>query len=533
MCEKDNLWCTNDEHEKEHDNWSRRGFIKTLGLSSGIPFFMSGSVLNVFKPGILSMALNGSETNRILLLIRLKGGNDGLNTVIPLFDFSRYQALRPGIAINQANVLNLGSGLGLHPAMGAMKSMWDTGALKVINNVGYPDQNLSHFRSADIWASASNSNVVWDTGFLGRFFEDQYPDFLVSPPETPPAVQIGGLGNLAFSGKDSVNYAVTVASPELLQYIAEQGSLFDAVNVPDCFYGDQVAYLRTVANNTFKYADVISRAYQAGENKTAYTGSFGQQLAITSRLIKGKLGTKLYMVTLDGFDTHAAQPGAHTALLQTLSDNLQAFYNDLAIDGFDQDVLSFTFSEFGRRIQQNASLGTDHGAAAPMFVAGPALEGNGLLGGLPSLTDLDQNGNLKHQVDFRSIYAALMEYWLCIEPNMVDLVLGDNFSRLNLEINCLPNSTIDPVKSSILQHEVRYDRNEQAFLFLKTPTSGHVNLELFTATGQRIRTFAQVWIPQEGTLIPLDQIPGYFRGFIVYSVHWNNKLHSGKALLKK
>jgi uncharacterized protein (DUF1501 family) len=522
-----------EKHHEEHHFWSRRGFLQTLGLAGGSSFVMGGSAIGVFNPSLLSLGLSQQNNDRILVMIRLKGGNDGLNTIIPLFDFSRYQNLRPNIAIPSQNAINLNTELGMHPAMNSLKSFWDRGDMKLINNVGYPDQNLSHFRSSDIWATSSNSNVVWDTGFLGRLFDDRYPEYLVNPPDIPPAVQIGGLGNLAFTGEDSINYAVTVATPELLEYIAQSGGLFDAEKVPDCFYGDQVAYLRTVANNTFKYASVISNAYNSGTNKVQYSGAFGNQLAITSRLIKGNLGTQLYMVTLDGFDTHAGQPNAHANLLSSLSDNIAAFFEDLQIDGYDERVLAFTFSEFGRRIQQNASLGTDHGAAAPMFVFGPGLNGNASLGGLPSLTDLDANGNLKHQVDFRSIYATLMDYWLCIEPNMVDLVLGNDFNRLNLGFVCLPSSSNQElfIKEQ-LTHQVRYDHNNQVYLYINTPSNAYADIEVFTAMGQMIRKIPQVYLNSGEHTIPLSpdgfRIPGYY----VYKINYSNKIYSGKLLIR-
>jgi uncharacterized protein (DUF1501 family) len=520
-----------EKHNEEHHFWSRRSFLQSLGLAGGSSFLLGSTQVSAMRSSLLGLGLSQQNSDRILVMIRLKGGNDGLNTVIPLFDYGRYQSFRPNIAIPNQAALSLGGELGLHPALSEVKGFWDSGAMKLINNVGYPEQNLSHFRSSDIWATSSDAAVTWDTGFLGRLFDDQYPDFLLNPPDIPPAVQIGGLGNLAFTGEDNVNYAVTVASPEVLQYIAEAGGLFDAQNVPDCFYGEQVAYLRTVANNTFKYAKVISDAWNAGVNKVGYTGSFGEQLAITSRLIKGNLGTRLYMVTLDGFDTHAGQSNSHGALLRTLSQNLAAFYEDLKADGLDERVLSFTFSEFGRRIQQNASQGTDHGAAAPMFVFGPALNGAAQLGGLPSLTDLDANGNLKHRVDFRSIYATLMDYWLCIDPNLVDVVLGNDFNRLNLGIFCQPTQTTTTYTAPDFHQEVRYDGPGNPWLYMKATRPMQVKVEVFSATGQLMRQHPSVFL-QGDELLPLHYEGFRISGYYIYRIYADNKVHSGKFLIR-
>lgn len=524
------------EHQKEHHYWSRRGFLKTLGLAGGSSILMGGHLVSTFHQSLFGFGLSQSSSDRILLMVRLKGGNDGLNTIIPTYDYGRYQNLRPNIRIPNNQVIPLTPELGMHPALSGFKHAWNEGHLKVINNVGYPDQNLSHFRSSDIWASSSDSDVVWDTGFLGRFFDGQYPDFLLNPPAIPPAVQIGGLGNLAFVGEDNVNYAVTVATPELLELIVQSGGLYDVENIPDCFYGSQVAYLRTIANNTFKYAKIISDAYKSGENKVNYTGDFGQQLAITSKLIKGNLGTKLYMVTLDGFDTHAGQLNTHQTLLSLLNDNLTAFFEDLRIDGYDQRVLAFTFSEFGRRIQQNSSVGTDHGAAAPMFVVGPALRGNGSLGGLPDLVNLDRDGNLRHQIDFRSLYATLMEYWLCMDSNVVDLALGHNFDRLNLGIDCLPTSSIFSEQSylaSQLQHEIRYAPDGQPWLYLRVPRRGFIDWTIFTPTGQPLKSFPGQFFENGEESLPIQRswfsIPGYY----MYKLKYENKIYSGKVLIKK
>jgi uncharacterized protein (DUF1501 family) len=520
-----------DHHDLEHELWSRRGFMQMLGLAGGGAFMLGGLPVNVMGKSLLSMGLSNNENERILVLVRLQGGNDGLNTVIPLHDYSRYRNLRPGIAIAENAALNLSNELGLHPAMQSAVDMWNEGKMKIINNVGYPNQNLSHFRSSDIWATASDANTVLDTGFLGRIYDDQYPDFLLNPPEIPPAVQIGALGNLAFIGNDNVNYAVTVSSPELLEQIAQNEGLYDTQNLPECHYGQQLGYIRSIANNTFRYAKVISDAYKIGMNGVEYSGNFGNQLAITARLIKGGLKTRLYMVTLNGFDTHAGQLNAHANLLNTLSRNMQAFFTDLELDGSDQKVLALSFSEFGRRPQQNASMGTDHGAAAPMFAFGPALAGNAFLGGLPELNDLDQNGNLKYSIDFRSLYASFLDNWLCLDDGISDMVLGSGFERLNLGFDCMPSSVFTPTHPMVLRHQARYRDDGLPFLWIELPVSGQCQIELFTSMGQRLHLWPKSSYHQGVHTIDLSTLATRIRGFYVYKITYKNRVYSGKVLM--
>ena len=537
MCEQQNKKGINaslqdHHHNKEHATWSRRGFLQTLGLAGGTSLMMGGLPLSVMGSSILSMGLGGVQNDRVLVLIRLKGGNDGLNTVIPLYDYSRYRNFRPGISIPENQVLSLDQNLGLHPAMSALMNMWNEGQMKIINNVGYPQQNLSHFGSSDIWATASNSNNILSTGFMGRIFDDKYPEYLINPPAIPPAIQIGGLGNLAFTGTDDVNYAVAVSTPDLLEYIAEKGSLYDPTDVPDCLYGSQLSYVRTIANNTFRYAKVISDAFKSADNQAQYQGAFGEQMAITARLIKGGLGTRLYMVTLDGFDTHANQPNAHAALLQALAVNVKAFYDDLRSAGYEEKVTAFSFSEFGRRPQQNASQGTDHGAAAPVFVFGPAVKTQGLLGGLPDLANLDADGNLRHAVDFRSVYASFLDDWLCLEDGITDIALGNNFDRLPLGFDCMPVSVFETKEVLAVRHQARYDRMGVASIWLDIPMDTVFSIQLYTALGQEIFKWPKTYYQRGEHLISLQSIQQEFMtGFYIYKFEIGNRVYSGKVLL--
>ncbi|MEL6924922.1 MAG: DUF1501 domain-containing protein, partial [Bacteroidota bacterium] len=424
-------------HRRDHQRRSRRSFLKNLGLTGGVSMLLGQMPVRAFGESPFNFALGNTDTDRVLVLIRLKGGNDGLNTIVPLFDYDFYANQRPGIRIPENSLISLSNGLAMPNYMEDLRNLWDNGSMKVVSNVGYPEPNLSHFRATDIWSSASDSSVVDTSGWLGRYLGGIYPDYLTNPPERPPAIQIGGVGSIVFNDDSQNSLSVNVSNPEELFEIAQNGKVYDVENLPECFFGEQLGYLRSVANSTYVYAGVINDAYNAATNAVEYGGtSLKQQLALVARLIKGRLGTKMYMVTLDGFDTHAEQTGQHSYLMKELSKAVETFYRDLSATDQAKEVLCMTYSEFGRRVQQNASNGTDHGTAAPVLLFGESLNGSGVVGDQPDLRNVDNSGNLVHTTDFRSIYATVLEQWLCIDAMTVDQTLGADFARLDLGVSC-------------------------------------------------------------------------------------------------
>ncbi len=518
-------------HARDHQRWSRRQFTRTLGLAGSIGLLLGRLPVKAMSASPLAWALSSSDSDRILVLIRLKGGNDGLNTIVPLADYGAYRALRPGLAIPERDIIALGDGaLGLAPALQPLQRLWQDGRMKVVNNVGYPDQNLSHFRSSDIWASASDAGEELDSGWLGRWLDGRFPNYLDDPPPAPPAVQIGGAGNLTFANEAGFDMGVVVDNPAQLAEIAELGALYDPGDVPPCYYGEQLSYLRTVANSTFRYAEVISRAYDAGSNAVEYRRSLGEQLALVARLIRGGLGTALYMVTLDGFDTHARQRDLHPALLDELAVAVRDFYADLDAGGHGHRVLCMTQSEFGRRPDQNASGGTDHGAAAPLVVFGEGVQGNGFVGPGPDLRDLDANGNLRYGVDFRQLYATVLEGWLCVDGAVVDEALEQPFERLPaLGLACTTTST-PRMAAPALRHWA-YAREGQLLIHYVLPQHSRVRIQLFNILGQPIGSQG----PAEqlsGEQIARFHLPfGGARGQYVYRIEAGRARAAGKIVL--
>ena len=475
-------------HDREHAHWDRRGFLKTLGIAGAGAISFGSSTLSVVDSHFLTNALSEADSDRILVLIRLKGGNDGLNSIVPLYDFDLYANKRPKIHIPQNNLIKLNDDFGVPDFMGNLDPLWKEGAMKVIHGVGYENQNLSHFKSSEIWATTSKDSYV-NIGWLGRYYEEKYMDYMTNPPEKPLAVQIGSGGDLIFNG-DLTSYAFSVSSPQRLKKVAENGTLFDTQISSDNLHGDQVAFLREASNTTFRYASIINDAYDTSNDYDAYQdNSFDLQMSLVSRFIKGGLGTKVYMVTLGGFDTHANQPTRHEILMRRLSDAIKTFYDDLDEFGIADKVLSMTFSEFGRRVAENGSSGTDHGSAAPIMLFGPALRGSGFIGKHPDLRDLNSKGNMANSVDFRSVYATILSDWLCADPSYVNnAVIGSEYNLLGLGLGCGGVENLELTDDPLLQLHAAVNDDQGASLYLSINEPSNVEVAIFDILGRKVGT---------------------------------------------
>ncbi|WP_299337744.1 DUF1501 domain-containing protein [uncultured Psychroserpens sp.] len=475
-----------DAHDLEHKKWNRRSFLQALGLAGAGTMMVGGMPLSASSNSKLAAAISSSETDRVLIIIRLKGGNDGLNTIVPVYDYDTYASYRPTVRQHLDQVTLLGADFGMPNYMNDLLNLWDNGAMKVVHGVGYEDSSQSHFAGSDIWASTDPDNST-QSGWLGRHFEELYPEYLINPPSIPAAVQIGSVGNLIFDGP-STNYAFSVANPNQLEAVAENGTVHDMSNFPECIYGEQLEFMRGTTNTTYQYAGTIHDAYTEGSNSFEYADSdLGQQLSIVARLIKGNLGSKVYMVTLGSFDTHANQLNDHKALLTDLANSIKIFYDDLAAAGLDDKVLSMTISEFGRRVNENGSNGTDHGTAAPLMLFGPAIQGNGFVSQHPDLNNLDEDGNLNHTQDFREVYATIMQEWLCIDSNLVDeALLNQNFVRVDLGFNC-DTLSVNDFNQNRFKHFVVYT-DQDTIIKIKNPYTQHMVIKLFDIMGKEITT---------------------------------------------
>ncbi len=354
------------------------------------------------------------------MVVQLTGGNDGLNTVIPYRD-DAYHRARPSLRIPPQQVLRLDDTLGLHPELAGLKRLYDQGWLGVVTNVGYPNPDRSHFRSMDIWHTADPS-LHRRTGWLGRV-----ADRVRRPGRPPVALHLGdeALPRALRAGRAAVP---SVADIHGLRLPDSFDPLKPLIEAPRPQADDDLLFVTRVAVSALRTAERIGRVAEAGPVRTPYPPHrLAQKLQQIAQLIAADFGPRVYYTALDGFDTHARQQLAHGPLLRQLGDSVAAFFDDLRARGLADRVVLMTFSEFGRRVHENASRGTDHGAAAPMFVAGPAAR-PGIHGRPPDLTHL-LDGDVRHEHDFRRVYAAVLERWLRVPAADV---LGKPFEPLPL-----------------------------------------------------------------------------------------------------
>lgn len=412
----------------------RRQFIKRGVTFVSLSLATSHMMMQTSNAGnsVFAQASNLSGENRMLVVVQLGGGNDGLNTVVPYGNGLYYDA-RPMLAIPQEQVLVLDNQIGLNPNLQTFKSWYDEGKLAVVQGVGYPNPNRSHFRSTDIWETANPQTVV-GTGWLGRYLDTTLCENDCT--NQIPAAAVGGFLPLSLRGEQVV--VPSIANLETFQfqtnqrYPQDRQAQVDAITAINEATGNGNSYDALVANTgltAIRNADTIQTATAKYSSAVEYPQNpFASGLQLLAKLIAGGLSTQIMHVSIGGFDTHSQQAQDHAGLLQAVDSGLAAFYQDLVQLGVADDVLLMTFSEFGRRVRENGSLGTDHGTAAPMFVMGNPAQG-GLFGAHPSLnaSDLDDNEDMVFQVDFRSVYSTILESWLGVEPTDI---LGARYENL-------------------------------------------------------------------------------------------------------
>ncbi len=420
----------------------RRNFVKTVGLASvATPFMLKGMKFQTIGKELFSTPK--SLEDRVLVLIRLNGGNDGLNTLIPLDQYDNLAIQRPNILIPENEVLSLTPTLGLHPAMTGMKSLFDTNKMGVVQNVGYPEQNRSHFRSMDIWTSGMMDQSV-TTGWLGRTFDAQYPNYPDDYPNAqyphPFAISMGYEVSATCQGL-MANFSQALNNP-FDTFALDPSSVTD----DGTYYGSHMAFLANLINQSNSYGAAINDAADNGNTlSTLYddTNPLAVQMRYIAQMISGGLETKVYILNIDGFDTHDSQveqsdvtTGNHMLLLKRLSDAVTAFQDDLHLLGIEHRVAGMTFSEFGRQVASNASEGTDHGDAAPLFLFGTCLNTQ-VVGPNPQIDSVitDQAG-VPMQIDFRDVYASLLRDWFGVDETSVQSLFEHQVTFYDLMNAC-------------------------------------------------------------------------------------------------
>lgn len=416
---------------------TRRQFLRTsmLGgaLASTVPLFLEKTFLTLDSMAAATAGqYQTGKDGTILVVLQLAGGNDGINTLVPFGD-DAYRKARPTIALPSAQILRINDYAGLHPRLTGLRDLYGAGNLAMIQGVGYPNPNRSHFRSTEIWQTASDENQIENQGWLGRYF-----DSCCQGADPAVGVAIGNQTPQAFASPHPKG--VAFSDPEQFRYMSEAASdpkstelFMREMNAPDASGhtaavdnsggsigmldgspgggGDTVEFLQRTALGAQMSSDKILAITRKTRSSVDYPKSqLGNSLNLVSRLIAGGLPTRVYYVSQGGFDTHASQIPSHDRLMTDLNGAISSFVADLKAQGNFNRVLMISFSEFGRRVAENASGGTDHGAAAPLFVLGGGVK-PGLYGSYPSLTDL-HDGDLKFSTDFRSVYATALEKWL-------------------------------------------------------------------------------------------------------------------------
>jgi len=454
----------------------RRQFIKLSSTASAIglmPFQVNASLK------LMNSFFNCDVCNRKLVLVELAGGNDGLNTVIPISAFTDYQTLRPNIHIpsslylplNQIDTSLTGTNqdIALHPALTGFQNLYAADQLRIIQSVGYPSQNKSHFASKDIYATGndgSNWNNGSDSGWIGRYMEQAYADLI--PANYPLGIQIGSQNtNLGFHGIVEHGLALNINGQDSENFYSVLSGLGGTPpeNIPNSHYGEELQNIINVDALSNQYSEIISNSFNAGSNSTTTTypdTNLADQLKTVARLMRGGIQSKIFMVKLGGFDTHNNQnqasgdiQGDHYELMSQLSEAIEAFMSDLNSDSLADDVLGITFSEFGRKAQENGSLGTDHGEVAPVFAFGKPVK-SGVSGVNVDLSEAVSSNNFQIQsvqYDYRQTFATIMQDFLGSNDAVVDAAFVGNMNSESFTDYKIP----DLVKSEFLVPESCYD----------------------------------------------------------------------------
>ena len=393
----------------------RREFIKNSALASSL--FMVPSFVKAFED-VAKKSLGFKK----LVIVQLSGGNDGLNTIVP-YRNDLYYKNRPGLAIAKKDLLDINGDLGFHKNLAPLKNLYDKGYVSIINNVGYPNPDRSHFRSTDIWHTASASNEYLQTGWLGRYID-------IHGKKPFNGIEVDDSLSLILKG-ENIN-GIATKNPQLL-FSNTQTPFFKKIlkeqEKETHLSEHNLGYLyKTMieANSSAKHIFQKSKTFNT---TISYPKNpFAEQLKTTAKLINSDVKSQVYYVSMGGFDTHYSQEGRQKNLLDVYSKSMESFVEDLENSDRFKDTLVLTFSEFGRRVKQNASGGTDHGTANNVFVIGKNLKKPGFYNEVPDLADLDKNGDLKYSVDFREVYATILNNWMEVNDEQI---LNKSFSRLD------------------------------------------------------------------------------------------------------
>jgi len=452
----------------------RRDFLKNISLATtAAPLMLNGVPLSIMaEDGQIQRFAAASENDRVLVVLQMHGGNDGLNTVIPIDQYSLYYNRRPNVAIPDFGsrkyitldgTLDDNKQVGLHPDMVGMKQLYDEGKLGIVQGVSYENNNQSHFRGRDIWFMGGDYNEYLGSGWVGRYLDQVFPNYPEAYPNAdmpdPLALEIGNEVSLIFHRDNGIPVSISIRNPEQFFNLVEELQGFqdkqniDPRGIPptaieNTYYGQQLKWILQLEEKSDTYAERLNFVYGQGSNSSVtypelyplnapagyLRNGLAGQLKLVARLLSGGSKTKVFLVRIGGFDSHAEQVedydpslGRHSALLYHVSAAMKAFQDDLKNLGLEDRVLTITTSEFGRRIDSNASYGTDHGTSAPLFVFGKYAQ-PGVVGDNPDLTTT--SSNLPMQYDYRQVFTSILQDWFgASDTQVVNTMFGDYLNQ--------------------------------------------------------------------------------------------------------
>lgn len=530
---------------------SRRNFLKKLPLAMSIPFTVGGIPIKVMAENQLTrLAKAATIEDRVLVILQLHGGNDGLNTLIPVDAYDLYYSKRPNIAIPKTGVRKLialdttrptDEQVGLHPDMQAMKAMYDTGKVTFIQGVSYKNNNGSHFRGRDIWFMGGSSEDYYSSGWIGRYLNQEispkkYPEHFPEKEEggmkDPLAIEMGSDVSLIFHQEGNIPMSISVDDPEYFAKLVGELEGFndeglDPRGLPPEFlsqsnYFNELQWILSLEDKSKSYAERLFEVWKSGQEtsityptkypfnapKSSAENLLSPQLKLIARMLAGGCKTRVFLVKAGGFDTHASQVesydttmGTHAALLYHVSAAMKSFQEDLKTRGLDQMVLTVSTSEFGRRIRSNGSYGTDHGSGGPMMIFGKAAQ-PGVLGKVPDL----EERNVPLQYDYRQIYANIMKKWMGVNDSRLNEIFpgimtaegttdGVTFQDLPVVQQTITNAEGFVSSRFALEECYPNPATTKTTIHYRVNSAHHVRINLMDMKGQTVRIFVDEVLP--------------------------------------
>ena len=495
-----------------------------MAFGSAAGLTLGGVPVNLLsRPAGLLSAAAGSQNDHVLIFIQMHGGNDGLNTLIPISQYSDYYNLRPNIAIKHTGTRSYIEvdpsvaeevRVGLHPDMLAFKEMYDQEKVAIVQNVGYPDMNLSHFRGRDVvfMGTDESGQHEYHSGWMGRYLDNLYPGYPDSyPSETmqdPIGIELSGTLSLAFHRENGIPIGLNIGSPEQFYQLISSVGVDPPITFPESHAGDELRYIMEFEKKSNQYAGRLREVYDAASESTVEyrngypyaspgrANNLASQLRLIARLLAGGVKTKIFLCRIGGFDTHGEQVeeydsslGMHASLLYNMSTAVQDFYSDLESRGIAERVLSITFTEFGRRAYSNESYGTDHGTATPVFVFGTRLN-NGIYGENPGLKPEQlHHGNLVYNIDYRQIYTSIIQDWF---EGDNDALIKTGFSDwVNTKIPLVSTTGTAAYHAGSPEEALQIFPNpvgEQMGISFRLNIRGEVTLQIIDNSGRKVKS---------------------------------------------